>query len=159
VRRTWWHSRARQIHNASIEAVASDHDVAVTHPLQEPAFLSAVIAKAGIVGFATRVEALRDIFGALLPDLVVERRTKATFDNVFWNRHSRDFARAWDGSGLVGLPVHPAVLRTIWSDDTPTHLHTWPLFQAVRRVASGDRTAVQSAVSRPAPRAGTRPTV
>lgn len=156
VRRTWWRSRKRLIHNTSLDVVASDHDVAVTHPLQAPPFLAAVMARVGAVGYPTRVEALRDIFGALLPSLVVERRTKATFDTVFWNRHSHAFARRWDGSGLDGMPVDPTVLYRIWRAQAPTHLLTWSLFQAVR-LATLDHAIGVDTLSRRALRGGIRP--
>jgi hypothetical protein len=129
VRETWWHNRVRLINDASLALLADDVDTRVHHPLEDPAFISAVLARVGGVGYRTRVHAMRDLFADLLPPVVVERRSKAIFDRVFWNDHSRAFSQSWDGKGVNADLVDVDVLRAIWSRPEPMHNLTWVMFQ------------------------------
>lgn len=137
VRETWWHNRVRLINDTSLALVARDVDTAVHHPLEDPAFIAAVLARVGGVGYRTRVHAMRDLFADLLPPVVVERRSKAMFDRVFWNEHSRAFGRSWDGTGVDAGLVNVDVLRDLWSQADLIHNLTWMMFQTAWLAADG----------------------
>jgi asparagine synthetase B (glutamine-hydrolysing) len=112
---------------AAIGGVAADADVELAHPLFD-AGLWAIAAAHG--GFADRTEGMQALFGDLLPPEVLARRSKAGFDAVFFNRHSRAFARAWDGSGLPDGLVDAEALRAHWLGEAPT-AQTFTLLQAL----------------------------
>jgi asparagine synthase (glutamine-hydrolysing) len=57
---------------------------------------------------------LRSLFPDLLPDSVLGRTTKATFNAAFWGRHTRHFAEVWSGGGVDAELVDSEVLRSIW---------------------------------------------
>jgi hypothetical protein len=69
------------------------------------------------------------LFGELLPGTVLERPTKAQFDALFWNRHSRRFAATWNGGGIDRDLVELEALRSLWSSPSPPG-QTFTLLQA-----------------------------
>ena len=50
----------------------------------------------GIRGPVSRADAMRELFGDVLPETVSARRSKATFDQAFFADHSRSFAGTLD---------------------------------------------------------------
>lgn len=100
----------------AIGEVAADGDVELAHPLFDPGLWASVAAHGG---FAGRTEGMRALFGDLLPPDVLARGSKAGFDAVFFNRHSRAFAGSWDGTGVDGDLVDAAALREHWRSDAP----------------------------------------
>ena len=83
---------------------------------------------------------MTSLFGDLLPEDVLDRRTKASFDGAFWNEPSRAFARRWDGSGVDDDVVDVDALRAEWSKESPDP-RTYTLAQSVwlrTRAASAD---------------------
>jgi asparagine synthase (glutamine-hydrolysing) len=62
------------------------------HPFVDGVVLSSFAEWAHTQPVRNRAEALRAILGDLLPDDIIGRRTKATFDGAFWTRHAREFA-------------------------------------------------------------------
>ena len=110
----------------AIGLVAADADVQIAHPLFDGG-LWAAAAAAG--GFADRTRGdAAPCSGDLLPDDVLARRSKAGFDAVFFNRHSRAFARSWDGSGVPAELVDAEALREHWLGEAPT-AQTFTLLQ------------------------------
>jgi hypothetical protein len=73
---------------------------------------------------------MRALFGDLLPPEVLSRRSKAGFDAVFFNRHSRAFANSWDGTGAPDGLIDAAALRQHWLDGAP-NAQTFTLLQAL----------------------------
>jgi hypothetical protein len=102
--------------------VAAEFDVTLVEPLLRPSFLAAVGHLAGPLGFTGRTEAMRKIFGDLLPSSVVERGDKAAFNRAFMGSTTRDFARAWDGSGVNSTMVDAERLRREWLSERPSAL-------------------------------------
>lgn len=131
LRNSWWRSRYRTVCAHTLRILAADHDVRVVQPLQDPQFLVALASAAGPGGFWNRTAAMTALVGDLLPEPILSRSTKARFDDAFWTRRSGEFAAAWDGEGLDGLPVDLDVLRAIWSDGTTPNPLTWLLLQTV----------------------------
>jgi asparagine synthetase B (glutamine-hydrolysing) len=99
------------------------------HPFLQPTFVDAVARDGGRLGYGGRTDAMRRIFSDLLPDAVLARRTKASFNTVFHGRATRAFARRWDGSGVDPAAVDVEVLRSSWLAER-VHPGTTPLLQA-----------------------------
>ena len=89
-------------------------------------------------GFAGRDAALAAVAGHLLPAELVARRTKASFDGVFFDEPARAFAQDWDGSGVPDELVDPAALRAHWLGGAPDP-HALTLLQAAWLASAGDR--------------------
>jgi hypothetical protein len=70
-------------------------------------------------GDAYRASAMSALFGELLPPRILTRTTKASFDRVFFARHSREFAARWDGTGADERYVDVARLQANWDSPTP----------------------------------------
>jgi asparagine synthase (glutamine-hydrolysing) len=90
------------------------HGVDVSSPLLHVAVVDALARSGGIIGQGDRSAVLRSLFPDLLPDSVLGRTTKATFNAAFWGRHTRAFAESWSGGGVDADLVDPEVLRGIW---------------------------------------------
>ena len=104
----------------SLAICAAGSDVLLEHPLCAPSVWSAAAhACSRRAGFSGHEEALRELFGDLLPDALIARADKASFDAVFCNRHNREFARRWDGRGIPGDLVDAEVVRAHWLSESP----------------------------------------
>jgi asparagine synthase (glutamine-hydrolysing) len=66
----------------------------------------------------------------LLPDEVLVRRSKASFDGAFWHEDSRRLAAEWHGDGVDAELVNPAALAAEWRRERPDP-RTLTLLQAV----------------------------
>lgn len=84
----------------SMRALAAAFDVSVFHPLLDAQVTSALGLAGGVFGFPDRTDAMRWLFSDLLPDSVLSRRTKARFNRVVFNEHSREFVSRWTGAGI-----------------------------------------------------------
>ena len=92
------------------------------------------------------------LVGDLLPDALLNRSTKARFDQVFWTEHSRELVADWQGEGLDEEIVDIDRLRAEWASPTPA-AHTFTLLQSVwltRARAAGQLPAA----AMPSPAAG-----
>jgi asparagine synthetase B (glutamine-hydrolysing) len=118
-RLAWWQTlRYLRVGSASLDLVGRGEQVRITHPLLSPRFWSAVAAEAPL-GFASRTEGMRRLFGAHLPNEALARSSKAHFDEAFWTSRAREFARTWPGSGLPDEFVDPVALRRHWHEPQP----------------------------------------
>jgi asparagine synthetase B (glutamine-hydrolysing) len=122
-----WTSRFRRLHRfrslsvgtASLALLAADVGVEIVHPFHEPGFIAALAGLPPGKRFATRDEAMRVLAGDLLPADVLLRRTKASFDDVFWGGHSRALLAHWHGDAVDRAVVDPERLRETWSSARP----------------------------------------
>jgi asparagine synthase (glutamine-hydrolysing) len=113
--RAWrWPSRFLQVLSRSYATLAKERDVRLVHPFADPAFLGAVATEVGWKGFAGRTEAMKQLFGDILPEASVSRGSKVHFDEIFISRHTRSFAERWNGEGVDDALVDPEVLRDTW---------------------------------------------
>jgi hypothetical protein len=147
VRRCWWPSRYRLIGQASLATVANAAGTHVIHPLQDARFLATAATQFGRVGFETRTEAMSLLFGDLLPRVLQARATKASFDAVFFNRHSRTFVADWNGTGVDEELVDPDALRREWAEPQPTP-HTLTLLQSLWLASQSGRDDIEKPVHR-----------
>ena len=127
-----WRTRYVQCSRSTLAALGGDHGARVSAPFLDPALLSDFAAVAGARGLGKRESSLPALVGDLLPPELLDRRTKSTFDSVFFNRHARAFARAWDGAGLDHNLVDPEALRSEWSRERPNP-NTFSLLQMAWR--------------------------
>lgn len=114
----FWRGRYTQLLRQTLSLFSADHDCRVIAPFGEPGFLAAFARTGGFVGFHDRTESLAAVAGDLLPEQVLHRRTKATFTEVFLNRHAAHFAADWDGGGLEDELVDPELVRWVWLGDS-----------------------------------------
>jgi asparagine synthase (glutamine-hydrolysing) len=116
----WWSRRRRLVTiREAVRTISQAHDVLTIQPLMEPNVLAALARHGGSWGYGTRTEALRSLFGHLLPDPVLTRTTKAIFTAPYWGADVKEFARTWDGSGLPDTLVDPEAVRRIWLSERP----------------------------------------
>lgn len=116
----WWaRRRYHRIAAASLEAVGRITGTRIAHPFLDPRFLAALSREGGRWGYGDRTEVMRALVGDLLPDAVLARRSKANFTATVWDAPVREFARAWDGTGVDTTLVDPDELRRVWLLDRP----------------------------------------
>ncbi len=114
-----WCSRLRYLRVGldNLELLAADEDALLVHPFTDVGFLSA-FAEAHPAD-ADRESSLRAVVGALLPDEVLARPTKSSFDGAFFSTHSRAFAASWAGEGADEEVVDIPRLRRHWRSPQP----------------------------------------
>jgi asparagine synthase (glutamine-hydrolysing) len=121
----WWGQRMTQLSSASLKIMAAQNGASISAPFGDPLVLATLARWRSPTIVENRQELLRLLFQDLLPDQVLSRRSKATFSGVFWNRHTRAFAREWSGAGLDPSLVDPELLRSTWEWE-PTGPHAIP---------------------------------
>lgn len=123
-RATWWLRHRRAVHAVlgCYHALGAEHSVTVAHPLLDHDFLAALAAAGGRWGYAGRTALMRRLFADVLPDEILRRTSKASFDRAYMGEATREFARAWDGSGVDPDLVDPEALRRAWLSDEPSTL-------------------------------------
>ena len=62
---------------------------------------------------------MRYLFGDLLPDAVLSRTTKASFNQTRWGSFEREYARNWSGEGIDPDLIDAEKLRAAWLSDDP----------------------------------------
>lgn len=157
-----WGLRAQQANLAYLELLAAAEGARILHPFLEPRFLVAMIEQGRFARSSDRTGTMRALFGDVLPDDVCARPTKASFDGVFWSRHSDAFAAQFDGFGVDRSLVDVASLREIWrTPTTPGRARSLTLMQSAwlaadeaGRTATGSTTG--SAAERPQELLGSR---
>jgi asparagine synthetase B (glutamine-hydrolysing) len=133
-----WRRRYRELADSgylevslgSLAVLASGHDVQLAHPFHDRRFLATLAALPAGRRPATRSDAMTMLVGDLLPPSLLNRSTKARFDEVFWTEHSRELVAEWDGEGVDPEIVDLDRLREEWSKPTP-EAHTFTLLQSI----------------------------
>ncbi len=110
-----WRLRGWLVGMTSLELLAADAGTLLLHPFDTHRFLDALTREPKVRGLADRTEVMRRLFGSVLPDDVCSRSSKASFNDVFWNRHSEAFAERWTGAGADPELVDIDVLRSLWT--------------------------------------------
>ena len=119
-RRGAWLRRQRYLRLGvdHFRTMADDYDVLVVHPLWDPRVVETAVT-APELRHATRTAGMRSLFAADLPQGLLERTTKSSFDGAFWTHRARTFAQAWDGAGFDDGIVDAEELRREWASETP----------------------------------------
>lgn len=129
-RMAWWQTlRYLAVGTAALELTAMDAGVRIVHPLLAPTVWAATARAAAPHGFAGRTEGMRCLFGELLPDAVLARRSKAQFNEIFWTGRARAFASAWNGTGVPHEWVNAEALAGHWRGEQPS-AQSFTLLQA-----------------------------
>ncbi|MEA2126349.1 MAG: hypothetical protein QOI80_3131, partial [Solirubrobacteraceae bacterium] len=111
--------RYRECIRTLLSTLAADAGARLVEPLYDPRMIRAVAAAAPADGFRDRATALGALFGDLVPEMVRLRPTKATFGGPGWGPGAREFAEAWDGTGVDTAFVDPDRLREMWLSPSP----------------------------------------
>jgi len=115
--------RYLRVTQESLELCAGAGDVLLGNPLCAPALWGAVAqACSARNGRLDHERALRELFPGWLPEALVARGEKASFDEVFINSHARAFARDWDGTGVPSDLVDVGALGDHWRSEAPSCL-------------------------------------
>jgi asparagine synthetase B (glutamine-hydrolysing) len=133
-----WRRRYRELADSgymevslgSLAVLASGHDVELAHAFHDRRFLAALAALPAARRPATRSDAMTMLVGDLLPPALLNRSTKARFDQVFWTEHSRELVADWQGEGIDPELVDLERLREEWASPTP-EAHTFTLLQSI----------------------------
>jgi asparagine synthase (glutamine-hydrolysing) len=112
------HPMLRGVHLAmgNLDTLGEEYDVSSLHPLLAPGVTAALARVGGPFGFPDRTIAMSRLFAGLLPQAVLARKTKARFNRVVFNEHSREFVSRWTGGGVDTELVDVEELRRIWSE-------------------------------------------
>lgn len=130
--------RYNAVGTASLDRLAADAGAQIAHPLLDDRLWAAVAVAAPRAGFERPEAALAAAAGHLLPPELVARRSKASFDALFFNEHSRAFVDAWGGDGVPPDLVDAAALRAHWTGPAPDS-HSLTLIQSAWLASARDR--------------------
>lgn len=111
----FWRSRGRLALTSTLASYAASCGTELVHPFEDHRFLRAVARAHPRTGWLKREDAMRDLFGDLLPDPLIFRRSKARFSQPFFSASSRDFVASWSGQGLDTSVVDVDRLMQAWS--------------------------------------------
>lgn len=111
--------RAVAVGNQTRARIARDHACKLVEPLGAPAFVASFAAFGHRWGRLTRGAGTRLLAGGLLPDAVIDRKDKASFNASRFGAPSREFARTWNGDGVDENLVDPVALRAAWLAAAP----------------------------------------
>lgn len=120
---------AYQVLKPNFEASVREYGHVPVNPYLETSFAAALSREGGPLGIGDRTGMMRYLFADLLPDAVLARRSKASFNETRWGKAEREFAAAWNGSGF-GDAVDPAALRAAWLADNPPSMTDFMLHVA-----------------------------
>ncbi len=115
-------ARSRALHNGltTLRRLAAPHGVEVHAPLLDDAVVEALARAGGALGWGGRSGATRALAGpGGLPQSLLERQGKATFDGPFWGRESRAFTTRWSGEGFDPRVINAEALRAAWQAERP----------------------------------------
>jgi len=110
----FWRSRGRLALTATLATYAASCDTELVHPFEDQRFLKAVAHARPRTGWLRREDAMQDLFGGLLPDPLIFRRSKARFSQPFFSASSRDFVATWSGQGVDHTLVDADRLMDTW---------------------------------------------
>jgi asparagine synthetase B (glutamine-hydrolysing) len=143
----WWRRvRYLSVAMSSVNLLAADENVRCRHPLADAKFSAALAALPRSGRFVDRTGAMRSLFSDVLPDDVLARPSKTSFDGAFWNRHSQCLAAAWNGEAVDHSLVDVDALRALWSSGEPNAC-SFTLLQSIW-LASGRSARQPETISR-----------
>jgi asparagine synthase (glutamine-hydrolysing) len=129
-RLSWWLGLPYiEVARRNIAFLAAQQGITVVHPLLDAGFISAFASLPRDRRPSSRSDAMRLLFGDLLPDAVLTRRSKASFDHVDAPAPRFELLARWNGEGVDPLLVDPEALRAEWARPL-TDPSTTPLLQS-----------------------------
>lgn len=130
VRQRFWRDRYFRVCEETFAILGDYNNVRMIHPFVNGHVLDALASAGGFGGFGTKEQLMTELFGDVLPDRVVQRRTKGSFTDPLWTSTARAFAEEWSGGGVDEELVDPVALRRHWLRDNRHLLSTTLLQQA-----------------------------
>jgi asparagine synthetase B (glutamine-hydrolysing) len=135
--RQWvWRDRYFHVCVATFATMGQAFDVTVHHPFYDGQVLDSLASAGGFRGFGNRTQLMSQLFGDLLPEQVIQRRTKASFTSPLWTNTARTFAAQWSGSSMLTDLVDDRALQAHWRTENPNLLSTTLLQAAWMRERS-----------------------
>lgn len=104
---------------ATAHRVAAAESGRLLAPFLTDKFVGAFARSGGWTGSGSRTATMRVLGSGLLPDSVLSRKSKASFNRVFFGPQSRAFAAAWRGGGVDPEIVDREALRQEWLSPSP----------------------------------------
>jgi asparagine synthetase B (glutamine-hydrolysing) len=136
----WWRGlRYLKVGISSLGRLAEDAGVRIVHPFWDAGFSAALARLPRARRFSDRTDAMKLLFSDVLPEKILVRMTKASFDGAFFNRHSRGLVETWRGEAVDPDLVDSRTLQTVWTSAEPD-ARSFTLLQSVWLT----RTAAQS---------------
>jgi hypothetical protein len=116
-----WSLRLLRIAIESYRVLAAYDRVRFVHPYLDGRVLDALARVGGFRGLGeSREDLMRYLFDEIVPNELIERKTKATFHGALWTDTAARFAQEWSGGGLDRSLVDAEALRRHWSGSFPT---------------------------------------
>ena len=106
--------KAIQMGTRNRHALASRWGVQYVDPIYSHEFTRALWQAGGQFGFAARTELMTSLFGHLLPDPVLRRRDKVSFNEAAFGPGVGAFVAGWDGRGVDESLVDIEQLKRSW---------------------------------------------
>jgi hypothetical protein len=125
---------------SSLAVLAADADVRIVHPLADARFGAALARLPRRRRFSNRAEAMRLLFSDVLPEQILVRTTKASFDRAFFNRHSEGLVKNWRGEAIDCELVNGRELRGVWTSPEPD-ARSFSLLQSVWLAYAGRQSS------------------
>ena len=94
------HTRVNRLALDNADVSAAEYGLTLRHPIAEPPVVAALAAEGGGWGFRGRTNLFRRLGGDLLPDPVLARRSKASFNASRWGEREEAFVRAYSGGAF-----------------------------------------------------------
>jgi hypothetical protein len=122
--------------------IGSAKGTRIVNPFLDPVVVGAAMTQGGKAGLGGRAQAMRSLAGALLPDAVAVRQTKASFEDAMWTSLSRECLRSdvlldvIQADRRLARYVDIDGLRAEWNETTP-HGLTSLLVQSAYLALSG----------------------
>lgn len=132
-------ARAQRLWTNNRRILARPSNTDLSSPLLHPDVVRAVARDGGVVGRGDRTMVLCELVPDLLPDKMLSRTAKATFNGCYMARHTREFAGRWDGEGVDHELVDPEGLRRAWLAEWPSPMTAALLQQAWRATQEPSR--------------------
>jgi hypothetical protein len=98
----------------NLDLIGESLGVRYLHPLLDPTFAISLGRFGPRFGYAGRTATMRAVFGELLPDAILTRRSKVFFNNAYAHRYTREFVARWDGTGLDPELIDLEALKRTW---------------------------------------------
>jgi asparagine synthase (glutamine-hydrolysing) len=115
---------------ATQRQLAAHVGLRLVQPFVDESFAAELSAVGGTLGFAGRTAAMRYLFADVLPDAVLRRQTKATFNGALVTDRSCEWARSWAGGGVDSELVDVEMLRRAWTAEPVSAMSLMLLQQA-----------------------------
>jgi asparagine synthetase B (glutamine-hydrolysing) len=100
------------------------------NPFFSQRFIETLATEGGFLGLGDRTAIMRYLFADLLPDAVLSRTTKASFNQTRWGEFEREYAQDWSGEGIDPDLISAEKLRAAWLREDPLPAAAYQLHAA-----------------------------